>query len=157
MKDVNHAIDMLAKKLGMSSLGFSGDQLGIDVTPELTIFLTRLDDTTIEASCALEMLDFPDAAMMQAMLEANFLGGATGPGRLALSADSQQIILCECWLVNELDASALDARWDGFVAAAGFWQDEGTAILLEQAKVIREGQGGGDDFAAGDGTVLMRL
>lgn len=158
MKDPNHAIDTLARKLNLPALSFQDDQLGIDVTPDLTIFLTRLDDDAIEASCALEMLDFPDAAMMQAMLEANFLGGATGPGRLALSADSAQVILCECWMLGELDAPALESRWDSFATAAGFWQGEGTALLLEQAEMIRADQAGEQPFdGPEDGGMLLRL
>ncbi|MEZ5753597.1 MAG: type III secretion system chaperone [Paracoccaceae bacterium] len=163
MNDANHALDLLARKLSLSDLRFDDDQAGIALPEGPNLFLTRLDEQTIEASCQLEGLDYPDAAMMRAMLEANFLGGATGPGRLALDADKSEVVLCECWMVTDHDAASLERRFDAFVAAALFWCGEGTAILLEQAATIRaETAGPATTFAEmndedGEVPVLMRL
>ncbi|MBD1206510.1 MAG: type III secretion system chaperone [Rhodobacteraceae bacterium] len=132
-----HALDTLARKLGLPALAFTDDQVGIDVTSDLTIFLSRLDDTTLEASCQLEHLGHPDAAMMQALLEANYLGSAVGAGRLALNGDQSEVILCESWNLSELDATMLESRFDIFANTAAFWLTDGTGGLLEQADLLR--------------------
>lgn len=165
MIDANHALDTLARKLKLPTLAFREDQVGVDVIPGLTLFLTRMDDTTLEASCLLEFLGHPDAAMMQAMLEANFLGGAVGSARLALDGDTRDVILCESWNLEELDAGTLETRFDIFANTAAFWLNAGTQSLLERAEALRaEQRQEADDLsglvaAAGDAgeSIVMRL
>jgi hypothetical protein len=166
--DANHALDTLGRKLALPALAFTDNQVGIDLTPDLTLFLNRLDDVTIEASCRLEALGHPDAPMMQAMLEANFLGGAVGPGRLAIGADLSEVILCESWSLSELDAGDLETRFDVFANTAAFWLTQGTHAILERAERLRdaarkEEQAKADafgDFADGEegaAPLIMRL
>lgn len=167
MISANHALDTLARKLGLPALAFTDDQVGIDVTPDLTIFLSRLDDTTLEASCQLEHLGHPDAAMMQALLEANYLGSAVGAGRLALNGDQAEVILCESWNLSELDATTLETRFDIFANTAAFWLTDGTASLLEQADLLRSARYREDvadaaflpqvDVDGTDAPIVMRL
>jgi hypothetical protein len=166
--DANHALDTLGRKLKLSNLVFTDNQVGIDLTPDLTIFLNRLDETTVEASCRLELLGHPDAPMMQAMLEANFLGGAVGHGRLAIGADTSEVVLCESWNLAELDAGALETRFDLFANAAAFWLTTATQALMERAEQLRAAGRREEDAKAkalagqsqqedGDAPILMRL
>ncbi|MEZ5755724.1 MAG: type III secretion system chaperone [Paracoccaceae bacterium] len=137
MIDANHALDAIARKLNLAKLSFTDSQVGIDVKPDLTIFLSLIDDTTIEASCLLEFLGNADAPMLRAMLEANYLGGAVGHGRLAIDAGSGDVILCESWNLAELDVSSLEARLDVFTNTAEFWLTPGSKGLLERADSLR--------------------
>lgn len=163
MISANHALDTLARKLGLPALAFTQDQVGIDVMPELTIFLSRLDDATLEASCLIEHLGHPDAAMMQAMLEANHLGGAVGAGRLALDGDTGDVILCESWNLSELDPAALETRFDIFANTAAFWLTAGTEGLLERGNTLRAARSEDAGLAPdpsldeGEQPVFMRL
>ena len=161
MKNATHALDVLGSKLGIKDLDFdASDQAAIDLNSDVTIFLTKLDDDVIEVSCLLDSLGYPDAAMMQAMLEANFLGSAVDCGRLALDADKSEVILCERWMVSELDATALERRFASFALAATFWLGEGTISLMEQANTIRKSgnHDAPEDAMEGDSApLIMRL
>lgn len=137
MIDANHALDTIARKLNLPKLAFTDSQVGIDVTPDLTIFLSLIDEATIEASCLLEFLGNADAPMLRAMLEANYLGGAVGHGRFAIDAGSGDVILCESWNLAELDVSSLEARFDVFTNTADFWLTPGSKGLLERADTLR--------------------
>lgn len=168
MNNVNHALDVLGQKQALADLRFDAEGVaGLVMSETVTIHLTRIDDEELEISCALPNLGHPDAAMMQAMLETQFLGVGVGASRLGMDAESMAIILCERWVVSDMTAAVLERRFEDFAANAAFWLDEGTALLLEQAETIRQdtepsgdlglGLGADGDPDSEDSHVLLRL
>lgn len=164
MNNVNHALDVLGQMQGLADLRFDAEGVaGLVMSETVTIHLTRIDDEELEISCTLPNLSHPDPAMMQAMLETQFLGVGVGASRLGLDAESMAVILCERWIVSDMNASLLERRFDDFAANAAFWLDEGTALLLEQAEAIRQdGETAGDpglglSADGADSPVVLRL
>lgn len=166
MKDANHALDILGRKLGLAGLAFDGHGLvSLSMTEAVTFHLTRIDDAELEISTPIQCLDFPDPALLRAMVEGHYLGAAVGAGRLAVDPDSDRVILCERWVIADMEAPVLERRFEDFAANAVFLMSEGGEALLERADTIRiESLPAGDAFAPadmededGDPPVVMRL
>lgn len=167
MKDANHALDILGRKLGLANLGFDDQGLvGLSLAEGVTFHLTRIDDAELEVSTPIQCLDFPDAALLRAMVEGHYLGAAVGAGRLAVDPDSDRVILCERWVIADMEAPVLERRFEDFAANAVFLMSEGGEALLERAETIRlENLPAGGDFAPddmqegedGDPPIVMRL
>jgi NTE family protein len=56
----------------------------------VTFHLTRIDDAELEVSTPIQCLDFPDAALLRAMVEGHYLGAAVG-ALWAAGLDAQAI------------------------------------------------------------------
>lgn len=166
MNDANHALDILGRKLGLTGLSFDDEGLvALAMSAEVIFYLTRIDMEEVEISCGIPGLGYPDPPLLRAMLEAHYLGAAVGASRLALDADSNDVILCERWVVTDMEAAVLERRFDDFAANAAFWLGEGSEILVEQAETLRLERNRGlsdDDLTAGqteedETAILMRL
>ncbi len=166
MNDSNHALDILGRKLGLSGLSFDDEGLvALAMSTEVIFYITRIDMQELEISCGIPGLGYPDHPLLRAMLQAHYLGAAVGASRLALDADSHDVILCERWVVTDMEAAALERRFDDFAANAAFWLGEGSEILLEQAETLRLEMNNGlsdDDLTAAEDeadqpAIVMRL
>jgi Tir chaperone protein (CesT) family len=137
MTTIAHVLDAVAAKLGMSGLELNADgQVEIDFGNGFEAHITRVDASTLELSCRLPNLDLASPAMMAAMLSANFLGQATGFGRLAVDPVKLETIYCERWDVSEMSPGMVERRTEGFVRAGAYWYSEGTDTLVEAAREI---------------------
>ncbi|MFN3145849.1 MAG: type III secretion system chaperone [Paracoccaceae bacterium] len=139
MNDAEQALTVLAGKLGLPSLAYNANGAAeVILGGGMSVYLSKVDSTIVEASVRLEDLDFADAEMMQAMLEANFLGAGTGAGRLAVDSDTGETIYCCRWHVGEMDATALEARFADFAELGLFWATEGGEQLRQHADALRD-------------------
>jgi hypothetical protein len=139
MNDAQHALTVLAGKLGLPSLAYNASGAAeVILGGGMSVYLSKLDGATVEASVRLEDLDFANAEMMQAMLEANFMGAGTGAGRLAVDSDTGETIYCCRWHVTDMDATALEARFAEFAELGLFWATEGGEQLRQHAGALRE-------------------
>lgn len=137
MHDVNHALAVLGEKLKLPDLKLNENgQSEIAFGDGLSIYITEIDRRTAEMSFRLRDLDFADAAMMRAMLEANCLGSGTGGGRLALDPANGQAIYCERWDVAAMEAGAVEERFTTLMQYGAFWMTEGAAALMSEAERI---------------------
>ncbi|MGJ0508301.1 MAG: type III secretion system chaperone [Methylocystis sp.] len=132
MRDIDEAMSELATAAGLADFGFHPNgraTLFFDSTIEV-VFI-RLDAETLELAVYLDLPAPRDADMLRALLHANHLGEATGPGRLALDTQDDAVVFCERLRVTELDAGHLESRLLEFVRHARFWlSDEGTKLVL---------------------------
>lgn len=137
MTTIAHVLDGVAAKLGMSGIELNADgQVEIDFGNDFVAHITRLDATTLELSFRLPNLDFATPGMMAAMLSANFLGQATGFGRLALDPVKLETIYCERWDVTEMSPGVVERRTEGFVRAGAYWFSEGSDLLVDASRAL---------------------
>ena len=135
MNDINHTLNLLRTLLSLPELDLNEDgQVEIDLAEGLTTHLTKIDDHTLECSFRLPELDIASPGMMAAMLAANFLGAATGAGRLAIDPTKHEAIYCERWQVDELTAESLEARLLSFATGGTFWLTTGSDSLVKEAE-----------------------
>lgn len=164
MTQSNHTIQILSRKLGLPNLAFNADgHIALEITSTVTVDLIDLGDGLIEMMCTLTDTDPPDEATMRAMLEGNFMGAGVDGARLSISPDTSDIVLCERLATADLDAAAIERRFDEFTALAVFWQGDGALSLMEAATVIRvekmkrEREEAMAQSHAGEELVMMRL
>lgn len=137
MTTIAHVLDGVAAKLGMSGIELNADgQVEIDFGNDFVAHITRLDATTLELSFRLPNLDFATPGMMAAMLSANFLGQATGFGRLALDPVKLETIYCERWDVTEMSPGVVERRTEGFVRTGAYWFSEGSDLLVDASRAL---------------------
>ena len=137
MTTIAHVLDAISAKLGMSGIELNADgQVEIDFGNGFVAYITRVDPNLLELSFPLPNLDFATDGMMAAMLAANFLGQATGFGRLALDPVKLEAIYCERWDVTEMSPGIVDRRTEEFVRAGAYWFSQGTDTLVEAARAI---------------------
>lgn len=166
MNDCNHALDIIGRKLGLPDMGYDAHGVaGFTLAGDVSFYLTKVDEDELELSCAIPALAYPDAALLQAILEAHYLGAGVGGARLALDPDTLEVILFERIIVGDMGAAILERRLDDFVANAAFLMGDGSEALLDRAETIRiERSDGGTDFAPSEGDqdpddmpIVMRL
>lgn len=137
MTTIAHVLDGVARKLGMSGIELNADgQVEIDFGNDFVAHITRIDATTLELSFRLPNLDFATPGMMAAMLSANFLGQATGFGRLAMDPAKMETIYCERWDVSEMTPGVVERRTEGFVRTGAYWFSEGGSMLVDAARAL---------------------
>jgi hypothetical protein len=137
MTTIAHVLDAMAGKLGMSNIELNAEgQVEIDFGTDFVAHITRVDANTLELSFRLPNLDFASQSMMLAMLAANFLGQATGFGRLAVDPVKFEAIYCERWDVTEMNPGVVERRTDEFVRAGAYWFGQGTDTLVEAARAL---------------------
>ncbi|MDO6966461.1 type III secretion system chaperone [Rhizobium alvei] len=137
MTTIAHVLDAMSAKLGMSGIELNADgQVEIDFGNGFVAYITRIDSNMLELSFPLPNLDFATHGMMAAMLAANFLGQATGFGRLALDPVKLEAIYCERWDVAEMSPGIVDRRTEAFVRAGAYWFSQGSDTLVEAARTI---------------------
>ena len=133
MQSVDHAIETLATALKLPGLALNAqDHVEIVVEDLVRIDLLKVSDTELELSTALPDLEgLITPARMQAMLNANCVGAATGAGRLALDPATGRPLYCQRLNVARLDAAGLEVAMMEYTRAALFWLGEGTDTLLD--------------------------
>jgi hypothetical protein len=134
MQDINHALSVLAAKLGIASLQLNDNrQAEIVFADGFSLYITEMEAGIAEMSFPLQDLDYATPAMMRAMLEANCLGQGTGAGRLAIDSGNGEALYCERWDVTAMDARQIETRFTQLTQYGLFWRTEGSALLVEEA------------------------
>jgi hypothetical protein len=134
MHDVNHAIDFLRERTGLSQLALDHDgHAELIFDGNYAVDLYRIDARQLELCSILDQPapGAPTRETLVALLTANYLGDGTGAGRIALDPRNQNILLCERLDVTTLDASAFERRVLDFVAHVAVWNSGKLDDLLE--------------------------
>lgn len=133
--NISQMLDSVADALEMKTIRLEGGAYAeIAVVEGFSIHLTRIDDTSLELSTPLPQLKPGDPALLRALMEANFLGAATGSGRLAIDSGRNEVLFCERLDGESLSAEGVRPRVRAFLARAAFWRTEGTDLALAEAR-----------------------
>jgi hypothetical protein len=110
------------------------DIISIEVEHVSDIWILAMEDDEIEVFAPIEGIDATNPVVMRALLEANYLGMATGAARVGIDPFSDQVSLCERWTVEELLRP--DAR-ENLLVFAGLvdgWRKDGVEAIVAYAK-----------------------
>lgn len=132
MHNVSHAIDYLRERTGLSQLVLDQDgHVELVFDGKYAIDFYRIDDRQLELCSIVDEPGTSTRETLAALLTANYLGDATGAGRIALDPRNQNILLCERVDVAALDAAAFERRLLDFVAHVAVWNSGKLDDLLE--------------------------
>jgi hypothetical protein len=110
------------------------DIMSIEVEDVSDIWILDVEDNGIEIFAPIEGIDSSNPKVLRALLEANYLGMATGAARIGVDPFSGQVSLCERWTVEQLlqpGARTMLAAFAGLVAG---WRTEGIETLAEHIR-----------------------
>lgn len=134
MNTVRETLATIAKTLGLADLSLNANgQAEIIFGQGFSAYVTRIEETVMELSFRLPSLDNPNRAVLRSMLNANSLGGGTGGGRLALDIETDEVIYCERWNVEDMSEARAEARIQEFSEYGAFWLTEGTKLVIDKA------------------------
>jgi hypothetical protein len=124
MHDVNQALEAIRQRSGLAGLQFDRNEaVELVFDDKISINIVRIDDMHLEFVSYLALPDFSvDTGPLRALLHANYLGAASGGGRLALDPRDDELLYCERIDVAGLSEEALEKRLIGFVEHVQFWR-----------------------------------
>jgi hypothetical protein len=123
MHDVHQAIAVLRERTKLQGLALDGNgraSLVFDGT--IAVELRAVDATRLELIAPVdEAGPATTAEKLRGLLRANYVGEATGAGRVAIAPDGD-VVLCERLDVTGLDEAALERRVLDFVRHVALWR-----------------------------------
>jgi hypothetical protein len=132
MRNVHDALEAIRTRSGLGALQFDKNgaaELVFD--RKISVNVVRIDETHLEFVTYLALPGFSiEALPLRALLHANYLGTATGGGRLALDPRDDELLYCERVDVSSLDEARLERRLLDFVRHAAFWRSEDANQML---------------------------
>lgn len=139
MNDIQHTLSVLSDHVGQGDIRLNNNgQAQLEFGDGFGLYITKLDDEALEFSCRLSDLDYADHAMAQLMLEANYMGEETGPGRISVDPTNGEAFYSERWTVSHMDAKAVESAFSDCITRAGYWLTDGAEELLAKAEDLRD-------------------
>lgn len=157
MHNVEHALTVMAQSLGVPDIRLNQEgQTELVLAQGFSAYVTKIDDVQLELSIRLPDLTYATPSMSRALLAANCLGSLSGSGRLAIDVARQEVIYCERWMVNELQAEMVDRKLATFIAHAAFWLTKGSEeVIAEGDRDVAERRAREETAAIDEATPLV--
>lgn len=135
MQNVEEALESIRELAGLPDLKLDGDgQVELIFDGETRIALAKIDDANFELYTEIEHLGGNlSRDVLIRLLTANYLGEATGPGRLALDPRDNCVSYGQRVDVRLLDERRLEAVFSGFLRHAAFLRSDEAAELIRGA------------------------
>ncbi|MEM8795695.1 MAG: CesT family type III secretion system chaperone [Pseudomonadota bacterium] len=96
MKTVRETVQALAETFQIGDLALNdAGQAEIVFGGDVSIYITQIDDGTLEFSARLPDINTEDPVVLQSLLRANGAGERVGPGRFAIDDHKDEVIYCE--------------------------------------------------------------
>lgn len=105
--------------------------ISIEVEGVSDIWILDVEDNAIEVFAPIDGIDIENPIVLKALLEANYLGMATGAARIGLDPFTGQVSLCERWTFDELLQIGARERLAAFAGLVAGWRSEGIETLQE--------------------------
>lgn len=112
------------------------DIMAVDIDDVIEVWLLYLGEGEVEVFARIEGLDPDDPGTLRLLLEANYLGMATGGARLSVDPVDPHVVLSERWPYDRLLAPSAFEDLGRFAKIVSAWRAEGVAMV--QSKIRGE-------------------
>ncbi|WP_192847106.1 type III secretion system chaperone [Aureimonas sp. AU4] len=133
MRDTDEALETLEGLSGIQGLRWDGNgQVELVFQRRWSVVVVRVDAARLELLSEIPQLgtDLPREALVQ-LLTANYLGEATGTGRISLDPRDGVVTFGLGLDVTRLDARALEAAFADFLRYLAFWTSPDAAGIVQ--------------------------
>ncbi|GJD91463.1 hypothetical protein BHAOGJBA_5011 [Methylobacterium hispanicum] len=146
MQSVDEALEAIRVLAGLPRLALDGDgQVELIFDKTIRVAIAKIDAGSFELYTELPGLGQDlDRDVLVRLMTANYLGEATGPGRLMLDPRDRVVCYGQRVEVGPLDAAQLEATLLGFMKYVAFLRSEDAAALIRGPREAEAAAPAGD-------------